>query len=257
MEIYGCTLTEYKEQYEGRLSLYKDRFEDRDECIFLEREIINFKDFYNVLASIHNCFIKNKSYNKLINDPHFKNHLTYLQNNYNDVFKELFQIGPPLIDAKKNVSHPDDIKKEDIRGYIFYFDVTKEKLDNLIVSTKRILEFIRNRSVNPTFEKIEDSDKSKIWFKVGLFFAKGEAQELYEKYKSERGHFKKITLELGFKESDRPYFSETINNTTVSDKNIYSDLTKMKKIRNHCKKNNILISEDFDKNFNALQTKHT
>lgn len=257
MEIYGCTLTEYRDQYEKRLSLYKDRFEDRDESIFLERETINFKDFHNVLVSIYNCFIKNNDYHKLINDPQFKSHLSYLQNNYNNVFKELLQNAPPLLDANKKVSHPDDIKEEDVRGYIFYFDVIKEKLDNLIVSTIRIIEFIQNRNANPKDIKTEDLDKTRTWFKVGLLFAKGNVQELYIKYKSEKGHFKKITLELGFKKTDRPYFSETINNSSNGNKNIYSDLSKMKKIRNHCKKNEILICDDFDKNFNALKAKQT
>ena len=108
-----------------------------------------------------------------------------------------------------------------------------------------------------TVSEAKQNFQNTTWFKVGLLFAKGEVQELYEKYKSERGHFKKITLELGFKATDRPYFSETINNSTDGNKNIYSDLSKMKKIHYHCKKNEILICEDFDKNFNALQTKQT
>lgn len=99
------------------------------------------------------------------------------------------------------------------------------------------------------------SYKNQVWFKVGLLFAKGKVQKLYHKYKSESGHFKKITLELGFKESDRPYFSETINNSTDNPKNIYRDLNKMKKIHNHCEKNEILMCEDFTKIFKELQTK--
>jgi hypothetical protein len=257
MEIFGCTYRKYIEKYEERLRTYKEKFEDRNESIFLEREITNFKDFHNVLASIHNSLIKHKDYSNVINDAQFKSHFDYLENNYNNVFKELFKIGPVLLDANKNVSHPDDIKEDDIRGYIFNFDVIKEKLDNFIVSTKRIIEFIQNRIANPKDIKTEDLDKTRTWFKVGLLLAKGTVQNLYKKYKSEKGHFKKITLELGFKETDRPYFSETINNTTVSDKNIYSNLSKMKKIRSYCKKYNILICEDFDKKFKTLQTKQT
>ncbi len=157
MEIFGCTYKEYIEKYEKRLRTYKEKFEDRNESIFLEREIINFKDFHNVLVSIHNCFMKNKSYNKLINDTQFKSHLSYLQNNYNNVFNELFQIGQPLLDGSKNVSQPDDIKEEDIHGYIFYVDVTKEKLDNIITSTKRILEFIKKKHKNPQTPDILES----------------------------------------------------------------------------------------------------
>ncbi|WP_242083179.1 hypothetical protein [Aestuariivivens sediminis] len=159
MEIYGCSVTDYSDRYEERLNLYKDKFEDRDESIFLEREMINFKDFHNVLVSIFNCFIKNNDYHKLINDPQFINHLNHLQNNYNDVFKELFQIGPPLLDANKNVSNPDDIKNEDNRGYIFYFDFTKEKVDNLIVSTKRILKYLNNKKLRLQKPRTPESEE--------------------------------------------------------------------------------------------------
>jgi len=41
-----------------------------------------------------------------------------------------------------------NIKEEDVRGYIFYFDVTKEKLDNFITSTKKIIEFINKNLIN-------------------------------------------------------------------------------------------------------------
>lgn len=145
MEIYGCTYLEYVKKYENRLSLYLERYEDRTESLFLEKELINFKDFHNVLVSLHNSIVQHKNHNNLINDDQFKTHLTYLQNNYNNVFKELFQIGPPLLDANKNVSHPDDIKEDDVRGHMFYFDITKEKLDNFITSSKRILEFINKK----------------------------------------------------------------------------------------------------------------
>lgn len=256
MEIYGCTYTEYREQYKKRLSFYKDKYEDRSESIFLEREMVNFKDFHNVLVSIHNSFIKNKDYNKLINDPLFNTYLNYLKSNYNNVFRKLFVIGPPLLDASQEVSYDSEIEDEKIRGYLLPPpEITIKKLDNLITSTKRIIEFIHHRRANPQETKIKDPSKTRTWFKVGLLFAKGEVQELYEKYKSHKGHFKKITLELGFKATDRPYFSETINNSTNNTKNIYNNFAKMKKIRDYCKKNEILICKDFDNNFNALQAK--
>jgi hypothetical protein len=127
-----------------------------------------------------------------------------------------------------------------------------------LIEKNNILKFIEGLAAKETIDSNKNEtakDENKGWFKVGLFFANGEAQKLYKKYKSEKGHFKKITLELGFKESDRPYFSETINNSTKNPKNIFKSSKKMKIIIDHCEKNNIPINDDFMSVFNTLQTK--
>ena len=102
----------------------------------------------------------------------------------------------------------------------------------------------------------KDNYKNKIWFKVGLEFAKGAAQKLYSLNKDKKGHFKIITDELGFKPTDRPYFSETIGNHTDRSQNIYNDFNKMHKIFQHCQDNNISVVEDFTNQYNKLQVKH-
>jgi len=115
--------------------------------------------------------------------------------------------------------------------------------------------------LNEVNEKSNKSDTPKkefeeyTWFKVGLKFATGEAHKLYDKYKSEKGHFKKITVKLGFKETDRPFFSETINNNTTSNNNIYSNLDKMQKIKTHCTENNIDTCNKFNDALNSLLQK--
>ncbi len=83
------------------------------------------------------------------------------------------------------------------------------------------------------------------WFKIGLTFATGQAQHLYDRYKEERGHFTKIAVKLGFKETDRPYFSQTIHNSTVDNKNIYSSRNKLEKIHTYCQVKNITVCSDF------------
>ena len=93
------------------------------------------------------------------------------------------------------------------------------------------------------------------WFRVGLFFANGSAQKLYLKYKADKGHFKKITLELGFKETDRPYFSETFNNSTNHPKNLYRNLEQLDTIYDYCIENNIQIDSNFLGNLKLLQDK--
>ena len=83
------------------------------------------------------------------------------------------------------------------------------------------------------------------WFKIGITFATGQAQELYKEYKQKKGHFTKMANKLGFKETDRPYFSETINNSTISNKNLYSSPDKLKTIYAYCQVKNIKVCPDF------------
>lgn len=126
-------------------------------------------------------------------------------------------------------------EEDENRGPIEYFedkDIISET-DSRLISIKR------------SEEKLNEKFISHTWFKIGVNFATGKAQELYEKYKQDRGHFTKVATELGFKETDRPYISETINNSTWSNKNIYSSPEKIKKIYRYCQNNNIEVCSDF------------
>ncbi|WP_242120686.1 hypothetical protein [Aestuariivivens sediminicola] len=134
-------------------------------------------------------------------------------------------------------------------GHLEYLKM-KRFIDELLPEEKDS-STISGTNISKSIVKLQ----SMTWFKVGLFFAKGEVQKLYDEYKSDKGYFKKITLELGFKETDRPYFSETINNSTNHPKNIYRNFDKMKKIHDHCVNNRILMCEDFINIFKALQEK--
>ena len=87
--------------------------------------------------------------------------------------------------------------------------------------------------------------KEKTPFKIALKFATGEAQELYEKHKVDKGHFKIICLKLGFKETDRPYFSETLPNTSNGNKNLFKNLGLIKQVVKHCNSEQIAMCKDF------------
>jgi hypothetical protein len=100
---------------------------------------------------------------------------------------------------------------------------------------------------------IENTEfKEKTPFKVALKFATGEAQMLHKKFKDEKGQFKIICLELGFKESDRPYFSDTFGNTTDRPKNIFKRVLLMKQVVDHCNSNQIEMCKDFLEKFNKI-----
>jgi len=97
--------------------------------------------------------------------------------------------------------------------------------------------------------------KNEIWFKIGLTFANGKAYKLCDKYINDKGHFTKITKKLGFKFTDRPYFSETFGNSSQGNQNIYYSLDKMKKISDYCEENYIPMDDKFTKQLSILQTK--
>ena len=106
--------------------------------------------------------------------------------------------------------------------------------------------------INSSSTQAKDYKKS-IWFKTGIPLATGEAFDLYRKYKNDKGHFKKICLELGFKEGDRPYFSETINGTTDNDKNTFANKDKLQKLHKHLAENGLEFGTEFLIKFNAIE----
>ncbi|MEP2237467.1 MAG: hypothetical protein ABJI22_03835 [Maribacter sp.] len=162
-----------------------------------------------------------------------------------------------LLSISKN-DYPSNLEKSrsirtmqlQFHWYAAYLEYLKMKafIEPLLLNESHRSTTVAIVGDKPNFENL-------TWFKVGILFANGKAEELYNKYKNEKGHFTKITLELGFKKTDRPYFSETINNSTNSTKNIYNSFSKIKKIHDHCVINKILIKEDFMRIFNALQAK--
>ena len=108
---------------------------------------------------------------------------------------------------------------------------------------------------------INDASKTKkakdykdfIWFKTGLKLATGEAYDLYNKYKLDKGHFAKICFELGFKETDRTYFSSTINDNET-DKNTFTDKNKLQKLHKHLTENNLPFGTEFLEKYNQIET---
>ena len=92
---------------------------------------------------------------------------------------------------------------------------------------------------------IEKINIDSLWFKVGLFFANGQISQLIENYKNfTMPNFTAISKELG-NINYRPYISESINDTNISDKNIFSNNRKVQTIIKYCEINNIIISDDF------------
>ncbi len=134
------------------------------------------------------------------------------------------------------------------------FKAAKKNIERLKISK------IEKHPANDTEVKTNKKPiEENIWFKVGLTFATGKAQELLKKHKIGqgeyvKGYFSKITKELGFKPTDRVYFSQTFNNTTSDNKNIYSQLEKLHQIFQYCQNHNIKVVEDFHKHLSKETT---
>lgn len=89
--------------------------------------------------------------------------------------------------------------------------------------------------------KSKDNYTNRIWFKVGLLFATGEMDKLLKK---NNNNYHAVARALG-KQSYRPYISETQSDTNKSDKNIYSNPAKVKKIYDYCLMNNKTVTAAF------------
>lgn len=95
-------------------------------------------------------------------------------------------------------------------------------------------------SKNKNEEKIKD-DKSKTDFKIGIKLANGEAYKLYNEGLS----FRKIAVQLNFKETDQNYFSQSIGKASKDPKNIYNKPQVIQHIIQYCKENQIEICKEF------------
>lgn len=121
------------------------------------------------------------------------------------------------------------------------FDIEKIKLINL-------------NSDNTSTNKPKIKDKTKeLWFKIGLSFAEGKPQSI--KYNDKKISFEKIGTDLGFKVSDKTYFSNTLQNTK-NIKNIYNSFDKMKLLYDYCIEKNIDMCEDFVGKYKELELKN-
>ncbi|MDO6473601.1 hypothetical protein [Maribacter sp. 1_MG-2023] len=94
------------------------------------------------------------------------------------------------------------------------------------------------------------------WFKVGLLFANGEMDKLIKKHES---NFTQIAKEKFSHNPNgyRPYISETFNNSTLSDKNIWKNKLRLTTIHQHCIQNGISMTNSFLEHFEAINKSGT
>jgi hypothetical protein len=99
----------------------------------------------------------------------------------------------------------------------------------------------------PPLTSVKDNFTTSNWFKVGLLFANGEMDILRTKFNNNATQISKHLY--GDKwGSYRPYISESIAKTT--NKNIFSNQSKLQKINDYCISENIPRVEGFIKHLN-------
>lgn len=99
-------------------------------------------------------------------------------------------------------------------------------------------------------EPIAAAKKDDFVFHTGLTLATGKAQEMYKSNKPIS--FDDLAVNLGFKKSQRSYFSATINNNK-NPKNLYNNKNVMKRIYNYCIENKKDMCDDFLEKYNKIE----
>ena len=136
---------------------------------------------------------------------------------------------------------------------------TRNRDKRLLTVANEFIQGLENRIEQGLENRIEQGLKkndnninpnyNKIWFKVGLKFAKGEIsldRNQNDSYsKLARVYFPKLNTKSG--NSSRPYINASITGVK-DDKNIFYSETKLQSIIDYCKSNKIDICQSFKDN---------
>jgi hypothetical protein len=135
-----------------------------------------------------------------------------------------------------------------------YQDFTFDRIYHICIRILNILYHFGYKTSKPKSQNNENTqgiDINSNWFQVGLLFANGEIENLIKKNKS---NFSQIAKnEFGDSWSGyRPYISETYNNTSTNNKNIWRSNFKICTLHNYCLNNSIKMSDAFLKHFKSI-----
>jgi hypothetical protein len=286
------TQADYRQAYEGFYSKYYDELEQFAKDFFIAKKSENRNYIYvrnKLEVYLYNDYVKDIHFLKNDNLMGlyyiYQNRASYYDNEFMlDVFKVEIKNDFNKIDIKqfpKNYNYLkfiEEVAFVETRTVIFGLISAHAELFEMIYKFNRfdifeiryyqgknIKEYPNYRELdfelNPQFaenvslktkEYVASEYQDKIWFTTGVKLATGEAFRLYEKYKTDKGHFTKICLELGFKETDRPYFSATIQNNDT-DKNSFANKGKLQKLHKHLTENNLNFGAEFLAEYNKLE----
>jgi hypothetical protein len=227
---------EYDElKYKDLLQSYLLEYEDYEEIDFIDNEIKRYSGYVIILEELE----QNRDFwSDAVYDIHlvsFESKLYPYSNN---------ELSKPL--------HWKDIDRSilSFTKIIKFLELQKENVKPTHIKADAIKDVYLGQPTN------NKDYKDTIWFKTGIPLATGEAFDLYRKYKDDKGYFESICLELGFKKSDRPYFSETINDNpkaTDTNKNTFANKGKLQKLHKHLAENQLPFGDEFLKKYNALE----
>lgn len=152
--------------------------------------------------------------------------------NKNKPLKELLNKKFKSVSGFENLNKLKDLHRE------YYKYLLNFERDKIFKHINELIEPLKSEN-----EYSDEKYKSENWFKIGLLFANGEMSSLLKKYKS---NCTQIAKHLGNEKGLRPYITESIGtNLKNSNKSIFSNRDKMKKIISHCKENKIPVIQSF------------
>lgn len=150
---------------------------------------------------------------------HVDNHLLNKKSDYNNLISEISKIS-----LENNSDH---------ERYIKFLERQRDVLDSSL-------------PIKQTKKDVENN----YWFFIGVKFATGELPRLF--YEQNRNASATANV-LGNKYY-RPFISQTIANTTKSDKNIYSrKKSDLIKILDYCNQNSMVVTNDFETFVNNME----
>jgi hypothetical protein len=218
----------------------------KDTCYFatniekkIYTEIDAFRKFYfdngTILFPIHCPDLIPDFYESSLNNFLLKQK-TLLGKMYNEVNQTQNYIESEI---KRKVKFTETTEQNVYDSYIAFLKLkqTEDNSDSLNKKTKDYKQF--------------------VWFKTGIPLATGEAFHLYNKYKDNKGVYAKITKELGFKQTDRTYFSTTIGDfkkAKDSNKNTFACNHKLIKLHKHLVENNLPFGTKFLEKYNEIES---
>ncbi|SHK72115.1 hypothetical protein SAMN04488007_3662 [Maribacter aquivivus] len=215
-------------------------------------------DYAQTLQQISTCLIFSNTTNIYIS-------YKLEQNSISDI-KELMQM---LITCFENTS---ELKRklQNIRGRVNHdfsntnsnFNLlTSKNVNQLIDYLQKIkykiaetIEYCENLSgIDPQINKTNynNININLIWFQVGLLFANGEIENLIQKHQYNFTQMAKEKFKTNYT-SYRPYISETYNNNSKNNKNIWNSNSKIITIYNYCIDNTIEMTTEFLNHYHAI-----
>lgn len=244
---FQISYNDYLTNYSGILTHYLNEYSDNTELTFIKSHLKVFLDFnIEILQGIKELNVISESQ---------KEYIYFFRNRFSGI---------------EDVEQPNnkDLQYSEIGINQIYVEKITKLLNNRITTNIRILEYLQDRESRiklnsqpqhaPT-EPAPENEQNKVYFKVGLLFAKKEIYKnvvTIEGYKKVNYYFKDEVFDNPNQLSKRLSLSrQYINDSFTGAKtkhNIFNNLKQLNNIIEYCNKNEIIIDVEFLNKYSVL-----